>query len=1149
MRPIKYILILYQFLFVTILFSQEGEELHKFKHITVNEGLVNNTANVLMQDEKGFVWIGTNNGLQRYDGNEFRTYQKSKGDLGLQSSIIKEVFEDDKNRIWVGTTDGGLTVFSQRDNSSRTITVDNSALKSNDVYCVAQDSLGRVWVGTSSGLEVFSDSLTLLTPKLNSLSIPIEVFEVGIRSIYVVGGNVYVGTELGDVFKFVVDDETVMVDVSDELQSSYGSYESPSAAILDMELDNSGALWLATWDGLFRLIPYGFQNDDFFEHEFELPGQIITSLAYTPDNYMYVGTWGNGVIGYDLDSNNVHRWQYAPNNPNGLNYNDITSLMISADGNLWVGVAWEGGVNILQPNVDYFKHLQVRNDVSSDDKNIVQAFAEGPSGTLFIGTRSGVFWKKQDLSYDVLEITNMPNETIDYPVRSLAFDSVSNVLWIGTDGYGLVEYSLETKLAKWHQLCLQCQNSLSNNSVWDVKIDEYGFVWLGTWGGGVDRLDPKTGIFKHYPIDSENFGQNVALSIEFDRAGRVWVATFGKGVGRLDERTGDFEFFLSDSDGEYLGNGMFYDILIAKNGVVWAASMAGGLIRINPDNNNVRIFDQSNSNVNNVITAINEDDDGNIWVSSEQTLCRIGKSSKTELFTQSHGVQKNTFAIGATVKTKDGKIIFGNSNGYLSFLPDEVVLPKYRVSAEITEILLFDEVVVPNAEYEGGVLLETVPEETDSISVNHDQNSLSFKFTSFDYISGANVNFAYKLDGFDEDWRHTKRNSQTAVYTNLPSGEYTLFVASSSDGNVWNTKLRELKVVVRKPVWEEPWFYTLLGLLVVGAVYLFFRLKTAALRARAKSLQDMVDKRTEKIASQNNELSLKNQEISEYFQEVLAQKEEIKNQRDSLQYHNAELTSSIDYAKLIQEASFPSGHFYSNLFPKSFIIYKPRDIVSGDFYWIAETKRSKVLVVADCTGHGVPGALMSMLGTSLLNEILNQGEIVHAGAVLDELRFKIISSLNQNDAESVSKDGIDMSICVFEKGESSVNYAGANSPLYLVKANGEFIHYKPDKMPVGHHHSKQLPFTNHRIEVEAGDRLYLLSDGFPDQFGGPMGKKFKSSQLKRKLVELRNAPIERQQWQLESSLENWMCNSINGSAEAQVDDIILVGLEVDDSLL
>lgn len=303
------------------------------------------------------------------------------------------------------------------------------------------------------------------------------------------------------------------------------------------------------------------------------------------------------------------------------------------------------------------------------------------------------------------------------------------------------------------------------------------------------------------------------------------------------------------------------------------------------------------------------------------------------------------------------------------------------------------------------------------------------------------------------------------------------------------------------------------------------RLKTHLDLANAKKL----------IKKQVKELKLANETLE---QKVVERTKEIQTKKEIIELKNKELTDSILYARRIQKAILPPGDYIETLFPKRFILYLPKDIVSGDFYWIKKINNKIISVVADCTGHGVPGAFMSLLGIAFLNDIVYKNEEIHANEILNELRDKIIHSLRQTGhIDDLSKDGIDVALYMLDENNLSVEFSGANNPLYIVR-NEKLITIKPDRMPIGIHYGEFKEFTNHKIDLDNGDILYTSTDGYYDQFGGKDNKKLKLVKFKELLIELSIESMEEQERLFKKNLREWM-----GDNE-QVDDILLMGVKI-----
>ena len=271
---------------------------------------------------------------------------------------------------------------------------------------------------------------------------------------------------------------------------------------------------------------------------------------------------------------------------------------------------------------------------------------------------------------------------------------------------------------------------------------------------------------------------------------------------------------------------------------------------------------------------------------------------------------------------------------------------------------------------------------------------------------------------------------------------------------------------------------------------------------------------------------------------MLFRSEQIENQRDEIAKKNKDITDSIEYASKIQNAVLPSEDITVDIMPDHFILFRPRDIVSGDFYWINQKDGMLYIIAADCTGHGVPGAFMSMLGVSLLNEIVNKHHVNQANEVLNALRDEVKRTLKQTGKEGEAKDGMDMALALVDMKNMKMQFAGAYNPLYLFR-DGELHQYKADRMPIGIYIKEKDSFTNHEIDLKPGDTFYLFSDGYQDQFGGEDGSKFKTKRLKELLTSMQDKTMEEQRKILDTTLDEW-----RGNYE-QLDDIILIGVRLD----
>jgi serine phosphatase RsbU (regulator of sigma subunit) len=386
------------------------------------------------------------------------------------------------------------------------------------------------------------------------------------------------------------------------------------------------------------------------------------------------------------------------------------------------------------------------------------------------------------------------------------------------------------------------------------------------------------------------------------------------------------------------------------------------------------------------------------------------------------------------------------------------------------------------------------------IVFNRGDNVIYFDIVAPGYLKQNSTQYQYTVNKLMNGWSNwsVRTNYNLAIPV---AGDYTLQVrAKDIWGNIGDIKT--IKFTIKAPFTKTPLFFILTGSFVLLIIFLIVRFREGQLQKANKILEQKVKERTA---------------------EIEAQKEEI--------------TSSIEYASRIQMAMLPENGHFSSFFPDHFIIFKPRDIVSGDFYWIGETDKHIFFTVADCTGHGVPGAFMSTLGISTLNEIITNNTDLQSNTVLGLLREKIKTSLHQTGKEGEAADGMDISFCILNKNRKVLQYSGAYNPLFIFQS-GEFKEYKADRMPIGIYYGEKKAFTNYEITLKKGDVIYMFSDGYADQFGGPDGVKYKSSNLKKLLAEHYYKPMSEQKAILEKELENW-----RGSAE-QVDDITMIGIRI-----
>ncbi|MEN8156570.1 MAG: SpoIIE family protein phosphatase, partial [Bacteroidota bacterium] len=577
---------------------------------------------------------------------------------------------------------------------------------------------------------------------------------------------------------------------------------------------------------------------------------------------------------------------------------------------------------------------------------------------------------------------------------------------------------------------------------------------------------------------------------------RIYCAT-EDGVSVFN-KDGDHKARYSTSDS--LSSDVCNDIVSDWRGNIWVATDLG-LSRITGfEDAVITKFGKEEGLTSNVVYFLEFSDSTLLWLGTEKGLYRYNVVTGA---TKYYGVEDGFYPLetfrGAVTRGSGKDLWMGTVSGLVHYMPD------YDIKNPIPpDIILFSPDVDSVKHRVGAEGTERIP------VFPYNRNSLVFSFTGIHTTIPAQNSFSYYLEGYDEEWS-LPGNDRKVSYTNLANGDYLFRVKAYNLDGVASEEA-SFAFTIKLPFWKTVWFIIFELLAGLSLIYGIIKYRERQLVREKRILETKVKVRT---------------------REIEEQKEEIETQRDEITVKNREITDSIHYAKHIQNAVLPGKLSLEKALPEHFILFKPRDIVSGDFYWVEEKSDRIIVCAADCTGHGVPGAFMSMLGLTFLNEIVNKDEILKAGEILDRLRIYIINALSHRDIQA--RDGMDLSLIVIDKKLGIMDFSGAYNPLLLVR-DGELIEYKGDKMPIGKHEGEELPYTSHKIELRPDDMIYLFSDGFPDQFGGPKGGKYKARPFKKLLLEISKDTMDKQETRLEIELKSWM-----GGIE-QIDDILVMGI-------
>ncbi|HXC06026.1 MAG TPA: two-component regulator propeller domain-containing protein [Bacteroidia bacterium] len=1053
-----------------------------FRSYSVEEGLTQSQVLAVFQDHNGLMWFGTNSGgVSSFDGSKFSTYTERNG---LIHNIIYSICDDAQGNLVFGTY-AGLSIFNGF--GFRNFT-DSNGLPHKRVYKVVRSPDNRIWIGTAKGV-CYLENNKIVPFKQNETLNQSSVFAIYADS----KGRIWFGTLNNGVF--VLDHQELT-----QITKAQGLTDNFVRSIIEQK---DGSMLIATNNGLNHLVN-GKVDPSFVVPE----GQIsYTSSCYDKSGLIWLAT-ASGA--YKYTGTSFIRYTLK----NGLGSNNLLCLLCDREGNLWFGTSGNG---VSKLGAETFFNLNSNDSLTRDYVNSV--FID-QAHNRWIGLQNSGVLKLNTANKVVAALV----DDAKHPKQSLAGSNVNcmyetrdHKIWFGTSN-GLSIYDGE-KLTNYYTA-----NGLKDEKIYALAKGLDDRIWIGTRNGLCFIPHPES-ITDPNPIqdfpDLNNLlekDNKAVYSIYGDRKGTIWYGT-GKGV--IKNENGHLHV-LSKKD--HFCDKRVSCITEDEEGKIWFGTDEGLFVY---DGTYFFKADESNGLSSNKIYVIIFDQKGFLWVGTNKGLDRLDAKKfrnerRVELkhYGKEEGFKGVECNVGACYKDEKGRIWFGTIKGVTVYDPALDKQNTVEPQTTVSHIRLFFQDVDFKPWSKGIDSLTKLPLQ---LVLPYNKNHLTFDFRGISLTIPSKVQYKFKLEGIDGDWVPATYKNE-ATYSSLPPGEYTLQLKASNNDGLWNKNPFEFHFRILPPWYQTWWFYTLSVLLILTGVYLFIRIRTAQLIKTQVMLETQVRERTSELREEKEKVEVINKEISA--------------QKSIIETKNRDITDSIRYAKHIQEAILPQLETISQEFPQSFILYMPKDIVSGDFYWFAKRKNKKFLATADCTGHGVPGAFMSIIGNTILNEIVAEKEILEPGAILNELHAGIKNALKQSNADGERRDGMDIALCAIEEGTNILEYAGANRPLWIFRGgnpdNMEVV--KPDKFPIGGLETEEKRrFTNIRLELGKGDMLYLSSDGYADQFGGKAGKKMMVKNFQKLLTEILHLPLSEQKEILRNHFINW-----KGDQE-QVDDVLVIG--------
>jgi signal transduction histidine kinase/ligand-binding sensor domain-containing protein/CheY-like chemotaxis protein len=827
-----------------------------FEHLTMREGLSQSTVMSILQDSRGYLWLATESGLDRYDGYSIHEYRRERGNpQALASDYIWKIAEDAQGDLWLATQGGGVARWDRgtdRFQQFRHDPNDSSTLASDEIRTLLIDGDGLVWVGThGQGLDVLDPKTGRVRHHRHDADAPASLPSDSVFAFWLDrAGRVWVGTDGGLSRYEPTTDGFVHYGVSP------GASGLSSRRVRAIREDHTGAIWVGTLDGgLNRLDPQTGEVK-VFRRDANVRGGLnddrVLSILEDDAQRLWVGT-SRGLHLYARDSGTFVPYGYDAGNPHSLRDDDIMSLYQDDSGVLWVGTR-AGGASRWNPNSWALGHYRS----ALIGKTAVNAFADDGAGAVWVGTADGL-----------VEITTAtrterrytrdgaaPWSIPDNRVMALLHDG--SALWIGTMTGGLARFEPGRGVVRSYRHSPSDPNSLPADGIMTLHEDQRGDVWVGTFGGGVARIERATGHVIRYAYgspDSSALSSPRASAIVEDLHGNLWIGTIGGGLNLLERRTGRFHHYRRDDrDPGSLSDDTIYALHLDRFGQLWVGTAGGGLDRViggSDKPGEVRFETQSRLKdmPSLVVYGIESDAEGRLWLSTNNGLVRLDPRTRSmRLFSETHGLQADEFNFNAHYRGRDGTLYFGGNNGFNAFRAEAATAQAPPPRIALTAVTVLDRTLVAT----------DFPGPDRPLDLSHRDKLVTFMFAALDFTSPAGNRYQYRLDGFDVDWRDAGRLRQ-AAYTNLDPGKYVFRVRATNADGVWSDTDLAIPLHVAPAPWATPLarlIYAAIALAVLAYLWRLQQLRRERELRYNRELEETVRLRTHELEERNEQLQV-----------------------------------------------------------------------------------------------------------------------------------------------------------------------------------------------------------------------------------------------------------------------------------------------------
>ena len=821
-----------------------------FEQYTGENGLSMNTVHAVLQDRLGYIWIATEDGLNRFDGHTFKIYRANSDDPeSLSVSNIQSLFEDRDGYLWLGAYEGGLIRYDPFRDRFEQFSPDlkGTNLKSLVIYAIQQDQAGGLWFGSNGGLFRYDLQADRWEHYAFNPNNPTSLSSNKIHALLVDSANhLWIGTDNG-------------LNLFDPQAQAFNHYQHDPAnpnslsvnEIYALYEDRSGHLWLGTnGGGLNRFDPQKVSFESWTSDPGDpasLSDNAVSAIVEDAAGLLWVGT-RVGLNYFNPQTGAVTRFTTNPDDPHSLRDDWIQALHLDRTGGLWVGSSY-GGVSYFHPLSAHFRHfLPAPAAVDPISENSVWSVYQEASGTLWLGTNGGGLKKcslETSACQDYRHAEDDPASLSSDVIVAIAPDA-SGDLWLATWGGGLNRFNPKTEEFTHFRANEDAPQTISSDTVWLILQDSQGLYWIGT-DAGLNSFDPQTEQFTQYlhdPANPQSLSNDQIVALCEDARGQLWVGT-QDGLNILDRETGQFTRLYHDPNNpNSLSHNTVFSIYEDPQGQFWIGTYGGGLNRYDPASQTFQHYRVAEGLVNDSIYGILPDESGNLWISTNNGLSKFNPITEIfKNFSENDGLQASEFNFNAYFKNDSGEMFFGGVNGVTVFRPAEIFDNPYP-----------PQIVLQSISQGGEPLKLTESFETvTDLTLRWPNNYFDFEFAALNYYQPEYNQHAYRLENFDKDWNQigTRRFGR---YTNLPGGSYTLRLIGSNNDGLWNDLGQSLTIRVIPPLWQNLWFLGGMALVLLVALVVGYRFRVRSLETQATELENQILERTREIDARRKQI-------------------------------------------------------------------------------------------------------------------------------------------------------------------------------------------------------------------------------------------------------------------------------------------------------